>query len=66
MSFWVVVFSGYIPTRRIAGSYGSSVLSFIRSLQTALFCSIAVPVYIPINSVRGFAFLHTLSSIQCL
>ena len=29
-----------------------------------LFCIISVPVYIPTNSVGGFPFLHTLSSIS--
>ena len=28
-----------------------------------LFSIVAAPVYIPINSVGGFPFLHTLSSI---
>ena len=29
-----------------------------------LFCIISVPAYIPTNSVGGFPFLHTLSSIS--
>ena len=38
--------------------------SFLRNLHTV---SIeAEPVYIPINSVRGFPFLCTLSGIYCL
>ena len=28
-----------------------------------LFSIVAIPIYIPTNSVRGFAFLYTLSSI---
>ena len=31
-----------------------------------LFSTVAVPIYIPTNSVGGFSFLHTLSSIYCL
>ena len=27
---------------------------------------VAISVYIPTNSARGFPFLHTLSSISCL
>ena len=31
-----------------------------------LFSTVAVPICIPTNSVGGFPFLHTLSSIYCL
>ena len=34
--------------------------------ESAVFSIVAVLVYIPTNSVRGFPFLHTLSSIYCL
>ena len=30
-----------------------------------LFSIVAVPIYVPTNSVGGFAFLHTLPSICC-
>ena len=34
--------------------------------NSTLFSIVTVLVYIPTNSVRGFLFLHTLSSIYCL
>ena len=33
---------------------------------STLFPLVTVPIYIPTNSVGGFPFLHTLSSIYCL
>jgi len=64
VSFLTIFFSGYMPKRGIAGPYGNSILNFLRNLHTV--STVAVSTYIPTNTVGGFPFLHTLSSIYYL
>ena len=76
-----MVFSGYMPSSGIAEPEGragrgtSEVLPqslLVRGRASGkrgtsiLFSIVAVSIYIPTNCVRGFPFLHTLSSTYCL
>ena len=64
VSFWIMVFSGYMPKSGTAESYGSSIFTFYR--MSILFSIAAIVIYISTNRIGGFCFLHTLSSIYCL
>ena len=61
VSFSLMVSSGCMSSSSITGSYGSCSPGI-----SILFSIVAVSLCIPTNSVRGFPFLHTLSSIYCL
>ena len=66
VSFSILVSSEYMPSSGIAGSYGSFITKFFKKEISILFSIVAVSVYIPTNSVRGFPFLHILFNIYCL
>ena len=51
------LFFRYIPGSGIAGSYDSSIFSFLRNLYV-LFSIVATAIYISTNSVLGFCSAH--------
>ena len=57
-----MVFSRYVPRTGTAGSYRSFILVFKE--PPYLFSIVAVPIYIPTNSVGGFPFsIHPLQHV---
>ena len=58
----IVVYSGYMPSSRIAGSYGSFIPSLLRNLQ--VFSVTAISIYIPLNCIGSFPFSpHSLQHL---
>ena len=61
--FWIMVFSWYTPRSEFAGYMVVVFLVFWG--VSIMFSIVAVPIYIPDNSVSGFPSLYILSSICC-
>ena len=61
VSFQSIVFSRQVPRSKIADRMIVLLLDFKGT--SILFSIVAVPVYILMNSVGGFPFLHTLVKI---
>lgn len=62
MHFWqtnLIIF-GYILSSGFSWSYGTFIFNFLKKLHTV--STIAVLIYIFINHVHGFPFLHTFTS----
>ena len=64
VSFWIVVFSGYMPSSGTAGSYGNIIPSFLRNHYTVLHIGCTNPH--SNQHEGGFHFLHIHYNINCL
>ena len=64
VSFSVIVFSGYMPSSEIAGSYGNFIPSFVRDRHIVLHSG-CINLHSH-QSGRAFPFLHTFFSIYCV
>ena len=65
VSFQISVFISfqYILRSRISGSYSSSILRFF--WETSILFTMAVPIYIPINSAQGSFSSHPCQHSVC-
>ena len=65
VSFCIMVFSWCVPSSGIAGSYGNHIFSFLGT--SIVFSVLAISIYIPTYSAKGFLFfsIPSLAFIIC-
>ena len=63
MSFWIMVFTGYMPSSGIAGSYDT--LSLVFKKISILLSIVAVSIYVPTNCASSLFSTSSPAFIVC-